>query len=333
MFRFFGGGELMKNYDFLLKSSEPWTVYRTMVELAGYDEKGSAALHAKAEMLGHPLVKELVSEFELWPGKVLNSHKSAGQLYHKLIFASDIGITKEDLPHPEAIIKNMLSSQSEEGLFRLPMNIPEHFGGTGEDTWGWALCDAPSLMYSAKKLHLVEPEKIRKGVEYLISLARDNGWPCAVCKELGKFRGPGRKEDPCPYANLIMIKLLALFDEYRNSREAHIGVECLLSLWENSKELHPYMFFMGTDFRKLKAPFIWYDILHVADILSQYEWVRKDSRFLEMIELIHSKADIEGFYTPESEWKAWKGWDFGQKKAPSSWLTFLVNRIDKRVDG
>jgi hypothetical protein len=90
---------------------------------------------------------------------------------------------------------------------------------------------------------------------------------------------------------------------------------------------------MGIDFSKLKAPFIWYDILHVADILSQYEWVRKDSRFLEMIELIHSKADANGLYTPESEWKAWKCWDFGQKKAPSSWLTFLVNRIDKRVDG
>jgi hypothetical protein len=164
-----------------------------------------------------------------------------------------------------------------------------------------------------------------------LSLKRENGWPCAVSKEQGKFRGPGRKDDPCPYVNLIMLQLLALFPEYKDSPAAKTSVECLLHCWETSTDRHPYMFFMGTDFRKLKAPFIWYDILHVADVLSQFTFTLKDPRFQEMLSIINAKADKDGLFTAESVWKAWEDWDFGQKKKPSPWVTFLVYRINKRV--
>jgi hypothetical protein len=105
-------------------------------------------------------------------------------------------------------------------------------------------------------------------------------------------------------------------------------VGTLLSLWDESKEKHPYIFFMGTDFRKLKAPLFWYDILHVLDVLSRFEWARKDKRFGQMLKIVESKADGDGRYTPESVWTAW---DFSQKKIPSQGLTLFVQRILKRV--
>jgi hypothetical protein len=43
-------------------------------------------------------------------------------------------------------------------------------------------------------------EQIRKAKDYLLSLVRENGWPCSVAPDLGNFRGPGRKADPCPIA-------------------------------------------------------------------------------------------------------------------------------------
>ena len=129
-----------------------------------------------------------------------------------------------------------------------------------------------------------------------------------------------------------MLKLLALFDE-KDSPEAHAGVECLLNAWETSRERHPYMFFMGTDFRKLKAPFIWYDILHAVDVLSQFDFAVKDERFTAMLAIIREKAGKDGLFTPESIWQAWKDWDFGQKTMPSAWLTFLVYRINRRCSG
>jgi hypothetical protein len=105
----------------------------------------------------------------------------------------------------------------------------------------------------------------------------------------------------------------------------------LLTLWDESKERHPYMFFMGTDFRKLKAPMFWYDILHVLDILSQFKWVQQDKRFKEMLGVVEAKADGDGRFVPESIWAVWKDWDFCQKKIPSRGLTFFVQRILKRV--
>jgi hypothetical protein len=163
------------------------------------------------------------------------------------------------------------------------------------------------------------------------SLIRENGWPCAVSPELGKFRGPGRKDDPCPYATLVMLKVLAHAPDIRESKAAEIGVETLLSLWAESNEKHPYMFFMGTDFRKLKAPLFWYDILHVLDVLSHFAWTRKDKRFQQMLKTVEAKANSDGQFISESVWTAWKDWDFGQKKVPSKGLTFFVARIMKRV--
>jgi hypothetical protein len=129
-----------------------------------------------------------------------------------------------------------------------------------------------------------------------------------------------------------MLKVMALVPELRASRSARIGVETLLALWDESQARHPYMFFMGTDFRKLKAPLFWYDILHVLEVLSHFEWVGKDKRFELMVNAVESKADAEGRYTPESIWTAWKDWDFSQKKVPSRGLTYYVRRILKRVN-
>ena len=211
------------------------------------------------------------------------------------------------------------------------MKISKHYGGSGNNEWAWALCDAPTIIYSLIKFGLDTDEQIQKAVRYLVDLVRQNGWPCAVSKELGKFRGPGRKDDSCPYATLGMLKMLSQLDNWKDSKEVHVGTECLLDLWNKSKELHPYMFYMGTDFRKIKAPLIWYDILHVLDVLSQFDWLRKDPRLEEMMEIVKSKANDEGKFIPESVWMEWKGWDFGQKKQPSRWLTFLILKTLKRT--
>jgi hypothetical protein len=88
---------------------------------------------------------------------------------------------------------------------------------------------------------------------------------------------------------------------------------------------------MGTNFKKLKAPLIWYDILHVTNVLTRFEWLLKDERLLEMIGIIKDKADENGFFKAESVWRAFKDWDFGQKKESSSWISYLVYNITNKV--
>ena len=168
--------------------------------------------------------------------------------------------------------------------------------------------------------------------KYLTSLVRDNGWHCVVSKELGSFRGPGKKEDPCPFATLAMLKLLSVVEDLRDSPAARQGVESLLSLWEHSQTRHPYIFYMGDDFRKLKVPFIWYDLVHVLDVLSRFAWVKSDPRFQDMLSVLTTKMDPDGHFTLDSAWQAWKDWEFGQKKVPSRWLTLVAWRILQRVE-
>ena len=313
-----------------LLQGEPWIEYRTRLDLLEQSESDPEVIAARKAMLADPKIKSLLSELADWPGIVLNSHKSASQPFHKLSFLADLGLSIND-PPLKKIVQKVMKHQSKQGLFQLPMNIHVHFGGTGKDEWAWALCDAPVIVSSLIQFGMYDDPRVQNAIEHMNGLIRENGWPCAVSPELGKFRGPGRKDDPCPYATLVMLKVLAHAPDLRESKAAEIGVETLLSLWEESKAKHPYMFFMGTDFRKLKAPLFWYDILHVLDVLSHFAWAWKDKRFLQMLKTVGSKANADGQFVPESVWTAWTDWDFSQKKIPSQGLTFSVARIMKRA--
>ncbi len=92
------------------------------------------------------------------------------------------------------------------------------------------------------------------------------------------------------------------------------------------------MFYMGTDFRKLKVPLVWYDLIHVLDVLSRFPWLRDDPRLLDMLQVLKSKMDPQSRFTLESIWTVWKDWEFGQKRAPSRWLTLLAWRIMGRIE-
>jgi hypothetical protein len=308
-----------------LLEGPPWMQYRTRVDLLGQSENEAEVCTARQAMLADPLVHGLLTELAEWPGEVLASHKSAGLLMHKLTFVADIGIRADD-PGMDKVLSRILEHKSADGPFQMPMNISESYGGSGKDEWAWALCDAPVTLYASIKLGLGNDPRVQKAAQHLMGLVRDNGWPCAVSPELGKWRGPGRKDDPCPYANLVMLKTLAQ-TEWRDSSATRAGAESALSLWTESQARHPYMFYMGNDFRKLKAPLIWYDLLHVLVVLTQFPFLKGNPRLEEMLDLLTSKADPQGRYTPESIWKAWSAWDFGQKKEPSRWLTFLAHRV------
>jgi hypothetical protein len=316
--------------DWLLEG-EPWIEYRTRLDLLGQSEKDSRVLAARNSMLVDVQIKNLLIELTGWPGTVTSNHKSASQPFHKLTFIADLGFKAND-PGLDKIIERIGEHRSAEGPFQIPMNIPTHFGGSGQDEWAWALCDAPLILYALVNFGCGEEPAAKAAANHLVALVHENGWPCAVSKELGKFRGPGRKDDPCPFANLVMLKALSVIPELHDSPASHTGVETLLALWSDSAARHPYMFYMGTDFRKLKVPLVWYDIIHVLDVLSRFPWVMKDSRLLGMLGILKGKADTQGRYTLESIWTAWKDWEFGQKKTPSRWLTLTAWRIINRIE-
>ena len=308
----------------------PWVQYRTRLDLLGQAEDAPQVLAARQATMAHQQVRALLADLAGWPGRPLQRHNDANHLLHKLAFVADLGLRADD-PGISQITEHILGHQSSEGPFQILVNIPTRFGGTGEDQWAWMLCDAPLLLYALLKFGLQEDRRVQTAYHHLAGLIRENGWPCAATEELGRFRGPGRKADSCPYSTLLMLKTLSQMPEWLDSDACRIGAEALLSLWEQRRERRPYLFAMGTDFAKLKAPLIWYDILHVLDVLTQFPWLRQDPRLREMVGVVRAKAGEHGRFTPESVWMAWKEWDFGQKRSPSPWLTLLAQRIVNRI--
>lgn len=316
--------------DWLLASDEPWTRYRALVDLLGRSEDDADVEAARAEMLAHPQVQALIAQAATWGEAPIKRHNDAGHALYAFSVLADFGVRADD-PGVMAGIERVLAHQAAEGAFESVVNIATAFGGTGEDAWAWLLCDAPTLLYALLALGLDDDPRVQRAVEHLLSAVDENGWRCKGASSIGAFRGPGRRDDPCPIVNVYALKVLAQRPNLLDSPAARLGAEMLLSHWAHAWDHKLFMFGVGSNFRKLKYPFVWYDSLHVVDVLSRFPFVRADARFKELVTTIAVQADTAGRYTATSMYTAWKGWSFADKKQPSPWLTFLVYRVLARA--
>jgi hypothetical protein len=312
-----------------LMDGPAWVRYRCLKDLLEMGEDTESVQAARKEMLSDPQILKLIIDLEEWELKPLKRHNDAIHPIHKLVFLADIGLTVND-PGISAILTNIKHHQSTDGPFQVLSNYPTVFGGSGQDEWLWCSCDAPSTLYAMQKMGMQDDPQVNSAVDFLAALGRNNGWPCKADSQLEKFKGPGKQSDPCPYANLIMLKMLAVRSSSGDQTNIQSGLKTALLLWESSWSQQPYLFKMGKDFRKLKVPFIWYDLLHLAETLSYYPQIHKDKRFIEILSLLESKQDAAGKFTSESIWSKWSGWEFCQKREPSRWVTLCALRILKR---
>ena len=277
-------------------------------------------------MLEHHKIQELIEECKTWPSTPLRRHNDAKHPIHKFAILADFGLELDD-PGINVMVQRVLSHQSEGGSFQSLLEIPIRYGGKGTPDMSWMLCDAPTLLYSLQKFG-VNDRRVDEAVDHLLSLVDNNGWRCRT--SMG-FRGPGRKVDHCPYANLIALKALAENEKLLDSDEVQTGVDSQLEHWNNREGRKRYLFGIGTIFRRLKYPHVWYDILHVLDVLSMIPYAREDLRFTDMLDIVNGKQLKDSSFKPESVWRAYKDWSFGQKKVSSPWITYKVALINSRL--
>jgi len=221
--------------QWLLESDEPWTRYRTLVDLLDRPEADPVVLEARAAMLAHPQVRDLVAGLSTWGEDPLKRHNDASHPIYKLSTLADFGIESSDAPPGSDvgmadIVETVMDHQTSEGTFQTVVNIPERFGGTGQDAWSWMACDAPTLLYSLLAMGLGHDLRLRPAVVHLVSLMDENGWRCTAAPELGGFRGPGRKDDPCPIANVLALGALTQVPDLVDSHILRTGAEMLLVL-------------------------------------------------------------------------------------------------------
>ena len=310
---------------YLLSRSEPWVLYNAYLNLT---EEKSKAKKTKQALQRNTFILDLIDESSLWPGKPLSRHNDATHPIHKIALLADFGFKLDD-PGINHVTEAILSNQSEEGAFTSSIAVPVRYGGSGLASLEWMICDTPTLLYSLLKFGVRDDPRIEDAINHILGLVEVNGWRCRT--SIPKMRGPGKKADHCPYGNLLALKALSQVPELMGHEALQNGVDVQLDHWENRESRKIYLFGIGTTFKRLKYPLIWYDILHVVDVLSHLPYAREDPRFNEMMEIINGKQTENTAFTPESVWKAYKDWSFGQKKTSCPWITYKVALLNKRL--
>ena len=243
------------------------------------------------------------------------SYRKTGNAYWDLFLLADIGLTIQQLWLEEQVEK-IFELQAEDGSF-IFAEKPNYF------------CISAIILASIAKMGYADKPQVRKFVDCILDSQRlDGGWHCARSRAVGK-----KLEDTesCPMDNLNLLLLLANYDEYREDPRFNGAIDLLLEHWAKRQEKwRPYGFGIGKQFMQLKYPEVKYGILRVLDVLSVFPYAVKQASFQEMLEFVRQKS-VDGKYYAESIAKAYADFDFGQKKEPSRWITFLIERIEQRA--
>jgi len=312
--------------EFLEKSNLPWIKYNLQKQKGFESEEQKRGL--KKVLLLDAKVSSLAEECLAWPNLPLLRHNDAKHIIHKICLLLDFGLDSSDMVM-QKIADRILNNRDENGALLSLINIPKVFGGDNSNRLAWILCDFPILLYALIRMGYEQSEEVKKAAAFLKSLCSDIGWRCIGSVE--KFRGPGKKEDHCPYANLISLKAFSLLPQYHDEQFIKNAIDSLIHMWETQGEKKYYMFGIGTDFKKLKYPNLWFEIIHVLRVLSKYEYARKQNAYSMMVDIVINKQQENGGFIPESIYMAYKSWDFGQKKTSSSSLTYAIWEIFNAV--
>jgi hypothetical protein len=240
------------------------------------------------------------------------SAEVAGNAHWDLFFLADIG-SASDLGLNQDI-EEIFSLQSPDGAFITERAMePDYF------------CLSSILVSSLVKMGYRDDLRINKYLQVMLDSQRsDGGWHCA-----GGYGHSNR--DACPMDNLNVLMLLGQYEKYRKDPGFNGGLDLLLRHWQRKDEKwRPDGFGIGRRFMSLKYPDVIYGILRVLDVLSLFPYAIERPEFESMLDFVRQKSR-DGKYFAESIVESGTDFDFGQTHEPSRWLTFLVNRIEKRV--
>jgi hypothetical protein len=73
-----------------------------------------------------------------------------------------------------------------------------------------------------------------------------------------------------------------------------------------------------------------YQLLKTVDTLSRILAARSDARYEGLVDRLRAKQTAQGGWIADGVNKPWSDFDFGQKKQPSPWITFLALGILRR---
>jgi hypothetical protein len=311
----------------LLAAEEPWVVLNTRLDLLGQSEEDTEVGSAYTALKKDDKVGELLDEVKIWPQpqRLGRAYDPKDSLW-KLSMLADFGLKRDD-KRVAALAEKVFDNQAAEPA------PPGFLHGGFDHTKSWDkrpyICISHVMTYALARFGYLDDPRLGRAYEYIEAWQRkDGGWhPTEACQA-----GKEREDDPsCPFGTVNVLRAVAANPLMRDGEVARRGVKHALSLWERREEPYrPVGFGMGSTFNRLQYPFVQHQLLKTVDTLSNFPSALADARFGEMLDAVVEKQTAEGTFKPEGVNKPYAEFDFGQKKAPSPWLTFLAARAYQR---
>ncbi len=207
---------------------------------------------------------------------------------------------------------------------------------------GSLLCDHHAITETLLRLGRGDDPRVTQALTIIAAdvtvTPQGPGWPCRPDPASG-FRGPGRARDLCPQTTLQALRAWS----YLPAESARPGVldiaRTSLHVWRARADEQPHMFGHGCRFKIVKWPTTWYDVHAVLETLGRYPelWRGPTAHPVDRQALIELLACLvaynlapDGTVTPQSCYRGFEGYSFGQKKSPSPFATARLHQVLRR---
>ena len=316
--------------DWLLKSN-PWTRYRTLTDLLDLPPLNERVIQARAELIGNEQIIDLANETLDWQPQAATRNSDPKISYFKLKALAEFGLRSTDLSLQETVVK--ATAHIIDDMFAARGSVPER-PKKGEryekpdlsaDVWHCAPCNSPIITIALLDLG-VKSDQLSRSVETLKERwSSKEGWFCHLFFVESQYKKLGVG---CPVAGLQALEVFSRIPELKESQFARNAFDPLKFHKEYGESL--YYFGRSKKFWTLKYPYVWYNALYLADVLTRFKFTRDEPVVKELVDWIIDSQDSEGRFKPTSVFMNYKGWDFASKKEASPWITFLCCRILKQ---
>ncbi|MBV9121568.1 MAG: hypothetical protein JOZ39_12740 [Chloroflexi bacterium] len=305
--------------ELLTRADEPWVAYNAIVELARRGDT-TEAKDAYGRLQADSRVQQLIADVEPWPGPRLGKAYDLKDSIWKLAVLADFGLRRET-PRIAAIAEKLFKARAANGMFL-------HGGFDHTKSWDERpyVCVDHVQTYALARFGYIGDERLERAYDAVLAWQRlDGGWHPNQANLPG---GTGEREPSCPFGTTNVLRALVHHPVHRSGPVASKAAAFLLDCWNRRAEpFRPVGFGIGSTWAKVQYPLVQYQLLKVLDTLVRVPGVPADPRFKDMLRNLTSRRRADGWWLPEGINKPYVAFDFGQKKVPSPWLTFLALRI------
>ena len=314
-----------------LLESNSWTRYRTLTDLLDYSETNSEVIQAKGALLKEEKIIKLADETQDWLSIAATRNSDSNISYFKLKMLTDFGLKYFDLNLSNTITK--ASEHIIENMYAVRGQIPER-PKKGEkfvkpdltaDIWHTSPCNSPVITLALLEIG-IRNEQVNTSIKTLKNKWTDSkGWFCDFFFVRSQFK---KLQIGCPIAGLQALDIFSKIPDLKESVYSKSAYAPIKFHKEYGKTL--YYFGRSKKFWTFKYPFIWYNALYLADVLTRFDFLKTEPLVKELIDWIIASQTEEGKFKPTSMFMNYKDWDFSNKKEPSPWITFLCCRVLKQ---